>query len=184
MDVVSLVFSFVATAIAVASYMWVRLQELPTVEFLATRDASGGVQYWLSVSNPSRRLIILDWVDVLSPEPKTADTVVILPMMRSDSARGETELAWEEVRRAEQLGVNRMKPVYLAIPAGQTEFVHIRFRDVADEENEDFDINFRLHWSKGLPWIHRRCITRRIMLDKEQVKARTMASFNHPGLPS
>ena len=27
-------------------------------------------------------------------------------------------------------------------------------------------------------------VTRQIMLDAEQVKDRTMASFNHPGLPS
>ena len=189
-NLVSLLLSFVATvvavvatAVAVASYMRVRLQKLPTVEFLVTRDASDEAQYWLSVSNPSRRLIILDWVEVFSPQPKTADTVVILPMMKTNSGKGETNLAWEEVKRAEQLGSNRMKPVYLAVPAGQTEFLHIRFRGVTDDEDEGFGIKLRLHWSKGLSWPYRRYITRHIMLDEEQVKARTMASFNHPGLP-
>ena len=190
-NLVSLLLSFVATAVAVvasvvavASYMRVRLEELPTVEFLVTRDASDEAQYWLSVSNPSRRLIILDWVEVFSPRPKSVDTVVILPMMRTKSGMGETNLAWEEVKRAEQLGSNRMKPVYLAVPAGQTEFLHIRFRGITDDEDGGFEINLRLHWSKGLSWWFRKFVTRQIMLDAEQVKDRTMASFNHPGLPS
>ena len=113
LNLLSLLISVVATAVAVASYMRVRLQELPTVEFLVTRDASDEAQYWLRVSNPSRRLIILDWIEVFSPQPNTPDTVVILPMMKTNSGKGETNLAWEEVRRANQLGSNRMKPVVL-----------------------------------------------------------------------
>ena len=167
MNLLSLLISVVATAVAVASYMRVRLQELPTVEFIVTRDASDEARYWLSVSNPSGRLIILDWVEVLSPQPKTADTVVILPMMKANSGKGETNLAWEEVKRAEQLGSNRMEPVYLAVPAGQTEFLHIRFRGVTNDEDEGFEIKLRLHWSKGLSWLYRRYITRQIVLDEE-----------------
>ena len=95
LNVLSLLVSVVAAAVAVASYMRVRLEELPTVECLVTRDASDEAQFWLSVSNPSRRLIILDWVEVFSPRPKSADTVVILPMTKTDSGRGETNLAPE-----------------------------------------------------------------------------------------
>ena len=184
LNLLSLLLSIVATAVAVASYMRVHLRELPTVEFLVTRDDSDEAQYWLSVSNPSPRLVILDCVEVFSPQPKTADTVVILPMMKTDSVKGEINLAWEEVELTEQSGSNRMKPVYLAVPAGQTEFLHIRFRGIPDVEYEGFEIDLRLRWSKGLPWLFRRFITRQVMLDEEQVKARTMASFNHPGLPS
>ena len=184
LNLLSLLVSVVAAAVAAASYMRVRLEELPTVEFLFTRDASDQAQYWLSVSNPSRRLIILDEIEVFSPQPNTPDTVVILPVMKTNSGKGEANLAWEEVRRAELLGSNRMKPVYLAVPAGQTEFLHIRFRASAEDEDDGFEINFRLHWSKGLSWMYRRYITRQIVLDREQVKARTMASFNHPSLPS
>ena len=122
LNVLSLLVSVVAAAVAFASYMRVRLEELPTVEFLVTRDASDEAQYSLSVSNPSRRLIILDWVEVFSPRPKSADTVVILPIMKTNSGRGETNLAWEEVKRAELLGSKRMKPVYLAVPVLFTAF--------------------------------------------------------------
>ena len=52
-NLVSLILSFVATVVAVASYMRVRLEELPTVEFLVTRDASDEAQDWLSVRSRS-----------------------------------------------------------------------------------------------------------------------------------
>ena len=74
-DVVNLLFSFVATAIAVASYMRFRLQELPTVEFLATRDACVEVEYWLNVSKLSRRSIILNLVEDLSSERSSVESL-------------------------------------------------------------------------------------------------------------
>ena len=180
----SLVISGLATGVAVVSFTRVWLQELPTVEFLVTRDQSEETQYWLSVSNPSRRLIILDRVEVVAPQPKTPDTVVILPMMKTNSARGETSLAWEEVRLAHDSGSKRMKPVYLAVPAGETQFLRVTFRRGTEDDDEGFKVNFRLHWSKGLFWVFRAFIPRKISLDPEQVKSRTMASFNHPSLPS
>ena len=179
----SLVLSGLATAVAVVSFIRVWMEELPTVEFLVTRDENEEAQYWLSVSNPSRRLIILEWVEALSPRPTTVDTVVILPVMQTKSGKGETELAWEEVNRAQEAGSNRMKPVYLAVPRGETQFLHIRFRRVTENEDEGFNISFRLHWSKGLSWLYRRLIPRELNLEADEVKARTMASFNHPSLP-
>ena len=173
----------VANVVAVASFIRVWMAEVPTAEFLVTRDASDDAQYWLSVSNPSRRLIILEWIEVRSPRPRTSDTVVILPPMQTKSGRGETELAWEEVTRADESGSHRMKPAYLAVPSGETQFLHVRFRGVPTEEDEGFKVDFRLHWSKNSFWLYRRLITRRISLEAQELKARTMASFNHPSLP-
>lgn len=56
MNAISLFFSFVAAGVAVAAFVRTVFHELPTIEFLARRDASGLASYKLSVSNPTRRL--------------------------------------------------------------------------------------------------------------------------------
>ena len=178
-----LVISGVATGVAVASYIRVLLQDLPTVEFLVTRDKNDEEQFWLTVSNPSRRLIILDWVEVISPPPKKRDTVVIGAMTKTDRLKGDLNLAWEEVRREEKLGSRRMKPVFLAVPAGETQLLSITFGDIEEDEDGGFKVDFRFQWSKGPWWTYLIRGTRRITLDGDQVKARKMASFNHPSLP-
>ena len=179
----SLVISGVATGVAVASYTRVLLQELPSVEFLVTRDRSDEEQFWLGVSNPSRRLIVLDWVEVISPPPKKGDTVQIRPVMKADSVKGDLNLAWDEVRRKEELGSHRMKPVFLAVPAGETQLLSITFGDIEEDEDGGFKVDFRFQWSKKPWWTYLIRGTRRITLDADQVKSRKMASFNHPSLP-
>ena len=59
----SVALAGLATGVAVVTF--IRVQELPTVECIVTRDESEEARYAVSVSNPSRRLIILDKVEVL-----------------------------------------------------------------------------------------------------------------------
>ena len=178
----SLVISGVATGVAVASYIRVLLQELPSVEFLVTRDRSDEEQFWLSVSNPSRRLIILDWVEVISPPMKKVETVIFQAVTEKDSIKGDLNRGFDEAERTKRLGSHRMKPVFLAVPAGENQLLSITFKDVEEDENGGFKVNFHLHWSKGPWWTYLIRGTRRITLDAGEVKARKMASFNHPSL--
>ena len=55
---------------------------------------------------------------------------------------------------------------------------------MSNEEDEGFKVHLRLHWSKGLWWAYRRFIPRQIILGADEVRARVMASFNHPSVPS
>ena len=180
----SLVISGVATGVAVASYIRVLLQDLPTVEFLVTRASNGEEEFWLTVSNPSRRLIILDWVEIASPPPNKSDTAVIEVMTKTDWCEGDIVRALKEHEPREKLGPRRMKPVFLAVPAGETRLLNIRFGGIEEDDEGGFKVDLRFEWSKGPWWTYLIRGTRRITLDADQVKARKMASFNHPSVRS
>ena len=64
----------------------------------------------------------------------------------------------------------RTKSVYLAVPAEETRHLDVEFAD-----DEDFQINFLLRWSKGLPLLDRCFITRSVKFDSTQVKSRKSA---------
>ena len=159
---VSLIFSFVATAIAAFTCARVFSRELPTVEFLVVRDENAPVLYKLSVSNPTHRLLVLDHVDVLSPR---ADGVQIRRM--DDTVYGVVDRAYEE----SSLMSKRTKPVFLAVPAGQIQHLEVEISD-----DDDFQVDFRLRWSKGLPLLYRCFIVQKVELDSAQVKSRKLAA--------
>ena len=117
-SILSLVFSFVAAVVAVAAFIRTVFHELPTAEFLVTRDEAGTAFYRLSVSNPTRRLLVLNYIEVLSPSTATVFT------SPERAIRGGLELAWEEVERAG----GQTKSVFLAVPAGETKYLEIVFK--------------------------------------------------------
>ena len=65
----------------------------------------------------------------------------------------------------------RRKSVYLAVPAGETRCLELEF-----SEEEDFAVDFHLHWSKGLPVPERWFIGRSVRLDGARVKSRQLAA--------
>ena len=137
-------------------------RQLPTVEFLVERDESAQALYKLSVSNPTHRLLVLEYVEVLSP---CAAGVQIRRM--DDTIRGALDRAFED----DSLMSKRTKSVFLSVPAGQTQYLEVEFSD-----DEDFEVNFRLRWSKGLPFLDRCFIARKVELDSAQVKSRKLAA--------
>ena len=158
----SIVLSVIATVIAVFTFARTLSRQLPTVEFLVERDGNVQPQYKLSVSNPTLRLLVLDYVDIFSP---SADAVDIWRM--HETLYGTVDRAYEGAT----LKSKRRKAVFLAVPAGQTRDV-----DITIFIDEDFDVDFRLHWSKSLPFPDRCFIARKIRLDSAQVKSRKIAA--------
>ena len=70
--VVTIFLSGLATLIALAAFARTVSQGLPTVEFLVECDNEAYPPlYKLSVSNPTRRLLVLDYIEVLSPDTVT-----------------------------------------------------------------------------------------------------------------
>ena len=164
----TILLSIVATLVAVAAFARTVRQELPTVEFLVERDNEAYPPlYNLSVSNPTRRLLVLDYIEVLSP-----DTVTNF-VRPEHSLRGTLARAWEDLSRAD-----RMKSVFLAVPAGETQCLELVFDGNTD--SEDFDIHFRLVWSKGIPWPDRLLMPREVKYDLTQVKSRKLAATRRP----
>ena len=158
----SLIFSFVATGVAFFTFARDFSRQLPTVEFLVQRDESAQVLYKLSVSNPTHRLLVLDSVEVVAP---CADGVQIGRI--DDSVYGVVDLACEDA----SLTSKRTKSVFLAVPTGQTRYLEVGFSD-----DEDLEVNFRLRWSEGLPFLDRCFIARKIKLNPAQVKSRKLAA--------
>ena len=158
----SLIFSLVATAVAVFTFAREFSRQLPTVEFLVEHDESGQPLYKLSVSNPTHRLLILNYVEILSP---AADKVQIQPA--GVNLHGTVTRAYEDALSTSK----RAKSVFLAVPAEQTRHLEIELSD-----DEDFEVDFRLHWSKGLPLPYRCFIARKVKLDSAQVKDRRLAA--------
>ena len=164
MAVASTIISLMAVSLAFWAFLRTVFQEIPTVEFLVEPGAANGTFcYKLSVSNPTRRLIVLDHIYVLSP-----NTVKVLAG-REESVKRSLTLRFDELSQSDR----QRKMVYLAIPAGQTKCLDIEFGDYKD--NEGFDVHFKLEWSKGLPSLDKCLMQRQIKLDSEQVKSRKMA---------
>ena len=163
--VVSLAFAFVATAISVVTFLRTLAGQVPSVDFLVERDESERARYTLRVSNPTRRVLVLDYVEVLSPE---SGKVFMWPKGVTD--HGVTERALEEVYSS---GPKHVKPVFLAVPAGQSRDVEVKFRLAEDEE---FEVSFGLRWSRGLPLPDRCFLARSIELDAAQIKSREIAA--------
>ncbi len=111
---------------------------------------------------------MLNEVEVRLPD---AEGVKVRPM--GVTLHGTLERAYEEVTMASK----RRKSVYLAVPAGQTRSLEVEFSD-----EEDFEVDFRLHWSKGLPVPERWFIARKVRLDRAQVKSRKLAAVARSGL--
>ena len=126
----SLLLSVVATVVAVLAFARTFFRELPTVEFLVERDATEQALYRLVISNPTRRLLVLDQIEVRLPG---AEGVKVRPM--GVTMRGTVERAYEDVTMAS----NRRKSVYLAVAAGETRCLELEF-----SEEEDFEVDFRL----------------------------------------
>ena len=155
----SLFLSVVATMVAVVAFARTFFRELP---FLVERDASEQALYRLAVSNPTHRLLVLDQVEVRVPD---AEGVKVQPL--GVTMHGTVSRAYEDATMASK----RRKSVYLAVPAGETRCLEL---DLSDEEG--FEIDFRLHWSKGLPVLERWFIRRTVRLDRGQVKSRQLAA--------
>ena len=159
------ILSVVATIVAVMAFLRTIYQKVPTVEFLVEPDkASGELCYKLSVSNPTRRLLVLDHILVRSPDK------AMYFSRPAESLRDTLELALEEDSQADR----RRKLVYLAVPAEQTRYLELSFG--GNENNEDFDVDFRLVWSKGLPFLEKWFMRGKIKLDSAQVKSRRLAA--------
>ena len=138
-------------------------QQIPTVEFLVGNDGSGRNVYKISVSNPTHRLIVLDRIEVLSPDP---ERVLIQPMERAE--KGSLERNWENA----SIPSRQTKAVFLGIPSGETEYLEVLFVDL-----EEFGVDFRLQWSKNsLPILERHLIAQRIELDAAEVNSRILAA--------
>lgn len=159
----SLVIAVLAALVSVFTAARTFSGQLPSVDFLVERDAGGEARYKLSVSNPTRRLLVLDHVEVFAPQ---ADRVLIRP--EGVTAYGVSSRAYEEI----VLGSKNIKPVFLAVSAGQTRALDVEFRFAHEEE---FDIKFGLCWSKGVPFPDRRFIARSFELDAAQLRSRKMA---------
>ena len=168
MESLSLIVPFVASIIssaaaivAVVGLARVISREVPTVEFLV-RHKNGRHEYELSVSNPTHRLLVLDYVEVLSPG---AECVII---RRKDAhIEADIERIWEDLSSE----CKEKKNVFLQVPAGQTRHLEIQFKNV-----DSFNVNFRIHWSKGLPLLDRRFATRKVKLDSGQIEKRKLAA--------
>ena len=166
--VVSILFSGLATVVALAAFGRIVFQGLPTVEFLVERDNEGYPPlYKLSVSNPTRRLLVLDYIEVLSPDTVTGFN------RPEHSLRGTIDRVWDDLSQAD-----RMKSVFCAVPAGETQCLEIMFGGEIDDE--DFGVDFRLVWSKGLPHPDRWLMPRRVKYDLTQVKSRKLAATRRP----
>ena len=166
--VVSILFSGLATLVALAAFGRTVFHGLPTVEFLVERDNEAYPPlYKLSVSNPTRRLLVLDYIEVLSPDTVTG-------FARPErSLRGTIDRVWDDLSRDD-----RMKSVFWAVPAGETQCLEIMFGGETDDE--DFDVDFRLVWSEGLPRPDRWLMPRRVKYDLTQVKSRKLAATRRP----
>lgn len=158
----STIFSCIAASVAFWALARTIVQQVPTIEFLVENDTSSQKTYKISVSNPTHRLLVLDHVEVLSPEP---NDVSIQPM--KCTLRGTLERNWENASMTRP----GRKSVFLAIPSKTTEYLEVLFRD-----KEEFEVDFKLHWSKNLPILDRRFITRRIKLDVAEVNSRILAA--------
>lgn len=166
-EAATITLSSLATLVALAAFLRPVYRELPTVEFLAEPDQASGTHcYKLSVSNPTHRLIVLDHIVV-----RSSGTVTVFAR-RGSSVGDTTKLVREELSQPDR----QRKSVYLAVPAGQTKCLEIKFGDNSD--NEGFDVDFRLVWSKGLPFLERCLMRRKIKLDSTQVKSRRLAAVD------
>lgn len=156
------VLSAAAAAVAVVAFVRAFLHELPTVEFLARRDPNVGVLYKLSISNPTRRVLFLDCIRVLSPSTVTGFTI-------PGDTMGDT------LRRL----YYSHEAVYLEVAAGGNECLNVEFKADMDPgwDDEGFDVDFRLVWSKGLPLLVRCFMPRKVQLDSTQVKSRNIAAL-------
>ena len=167
--VVSILVSGLATLVALAAFGRIVFQGLPTVEFLVECDNEAYPPlYKLSVSNPTRRLLVLDYIEVLSPDTVTG---FVNP---DDSLRGTIARVWDDLSQE----ADRMKSVFWAVPAGETQCLEIVFGGETDDE--DFGVDFRLVWSKGLPHPDRWLMPRRVKYDLTQVKSRKLAATRRP----
>lgn len=160
----SIILSGVATLVALTAFIRTVFHGLPTVEFLVEYNRADRVLYKLSVSNPTRRLIVLDYIKVLSSDTVTGFT------RPGESTKETLNRVWEDLSRAD----GRTKSVYLAVPAGETKCLEIVLGSNMDDE--DFDVDFRLVWSKSLPYPERWLMPGGIKLDLTQVKSRKMAA--------
>ena len=158
----SMIFSCLAAFVAIWTLARTIAQQIPTIEFLVENDGSGRNIYRISVSNPTHRLLVLDYVEVLSPEP---NSVSIQPM--EVTLRGTLERSWEDASRKSK----ERKSVFLEIPSRKTEYLEIALRD-----HEEFEIDFKLQWSKNLPILDRCFIAQRIKLDVAEVNSRILAA--------
>ena len=158
--------SLIATLVSFLTYVRAVSWQLPTVEFLAEHDESAPARHKLTVSNPTRRLLVLDYIEIRSPRP---DRVRIQPT--GLNLRGTVERAYEET----SLPSERKKAVFLRVPPGTTGDLEI---DVGTEE--DFEVDFRLCWSKGIRGLERWFIVRKVKLSSAQVKSRTLAVAARP----
>ena len=169
----TLVLSLAATIAAavsaiVALFTFVRTLawRIPTVEFLSEYDEDKPRRYKLTVSNPTRRLLVLDYIDVLC---RDAEEVRIEP------SRLDTHGELARVREQFELSSKRKKPVFLAVKPGETADLEVDFG-----AKEDFAVDFRLCWSKSLRGIERWCIQKDLKLDSGEVNSRTLAAIENP----
>ncbi len=169
MEFLSLIMSFaaafitsVAAVVAVLGFARVVSREVPTVEFLVCHE-SDKYKYKLSVSNPTSRLLVLDYVEVLSPR---AECIIIT---RADaSVYVDTVLTYENLSSE----CKEKKLVFLEVPGGQTRCLEILFKNT-----DNLSVNFRIHWSKGLPFLDRCFSARKIKLNSKQIKNRELAAI-------
>ena len=159
------ILSLVATGVAVLAFLRTVSQGLPTVEFLVERDQYERAVYKLSVSNPTRRLLVLDYIRVLSPDIVTSFARPV------DTTRDTVERVWEDLSRSDP----ELRAAFLAVPAGETKYLEILLGGETDDE--ELDIDFRFVWSKGLPHWDRWLMPRRVTLDSTQVKSRKIAAL-------
>ena len=156
--------SFAAAVFAVLTFVRTVSWQAPTVDFLVNDRESRWASHRLIISNPTRSVLVLEYVKVLCPQP---ETVTIEPAHLDH--KGTTDRAYEQL----ELGSKTTKPVFLSVPPGGTEKLELGF---GLRDDFDFEVDFRLCWSKGsIRWPERWFIPTKVKLDAAQVKNRTIA---------
>ena len=104
--------SFAAAVFAVITFVRTVSWQAPTVDFLVNDCESKWASHRLIISNPTRSVLVLEYVKVLCPRP---ETVTIEPAHLDH--KGTTDRAYEQL----ELGSKTTKPVFLSVPPGETE---------------------------------------------------------------
>lgn len=160
---ISVVVSFFSLAIAFAAFMRTVLDRVPSVHLVCLEGDGGETEYRVDIHNPSRRVVLLEEVEVVEP---SAQEVAIHPV--NASIHGTVARAYYEHTRH---GPNSPRfSVFVAIPPNEFRFVTITF--TTPPSNDDaIHLFLNLWWSNMTPWLVRVCYPRFVKRSNDQLCA-------------